>query len=295
MLRPLDAGTGADATERVAWTADSDRQVAFTLAPPVKGTSLAARTEVTDWSIEPSGVGLANVDVSAEVRLALPGATQAVGEARAYVFDGRPPVVEVPVEATVTVGRQLTIPFLASDDVRDGYFTPPERRRPGVSGIRIVEWAVDREGTGAPKEWQPAVHVDGARYEVRMDTKALPLGSRLPLLVRATDHVGLAGTPARTWLVVAAEPATTRNAVTGTVMADGRGEPGVKVTLNGPGGERTITSGPGGNFRFEDLEPGAYKVSAGGPVRNRVRKAPVQDVTLPPSPAPPAVVTLVLE
>jgi len=275
--------------------ADADREVAFSVAPAVPGTTLAVRTDVTDWSIEPSGAGLANVDVSAELRLALPGAAQSVGESRPYVFDGRPPVVEMPVEASVTVGRSLTIPFLASDDVRDGYFTPPERRRPGVSGIRTVEWAIDREGTGAPKEWQPAVHVDGARYEVRTDTKALPLGTRLPLLVRATDNVGLAGTPARTWLVVAADPATTRNAVTGKVTADGRGEPGVKVTLSGPVGDRTITSGPGGSFRFEDLEPGTYKIVAAGPVRNRVRKAPAQDVPLAPSSAPPAAVTLVLQ
>jgi len=295
VLRPLDSGTGTDSTERVAWMADADRAVAFTMATAAPGTSLAARTDVTDWAIEPSGAGLANVDVSAELRLAVPGAAESVGESRSYVFDGRPPTVEVPVEASVTVGRSLTIPFLASDDIRDGYFTPPERRRPGVSGIRTVEWAIDRDGTGAPKEWQPAVRVDGARYEVRMDTKALPLGTRLPLLVRATDLVGLAGPPARTWLVVAADPASPRNAVTGRVMADGRGEPGVKVTLSGPGGDRTITSGPEGNFRFEDLEPASYKVSASGPVRNRVRKAPPQDVTLPASPAPPAAVTLVLE
>jgi hypothetical protein len=132
-------------------------------------------------------------------------------------------------------------------------------------------------------------------YELRVPTEKLPAGTRLPLLVRATDRVGLADPPARIWLEVAAEPASKRNAIVGKLLLSGRGEPNLTVTLTGPGGPFTARSGASGAFRFENLEPGEYKASSQGPIRNRIHRAEPVTVTVAPAPAPPASVTLELK
>jgi hypothetical protein len=183
----------------------------------------------------------------------------------------------------------------ASDDSSDGYLIPPERRRPGVSGLKSVEWALDPEGTGMPKEWQPAVWLGGVNYEVRIDSAKLPLGVRLPLLVRATDAVGLSDPPSRTWLEVGAAAASKLNSLTGKVMLSGRGEPDLPVMLTGPGGDRTARTRQGGVFRFDELEPGQYKVSVRAPVRNQIRSAEQTAVSVEAAPASPASVTLELK
>ena len=118
---------------------------------------------------------------------------------------------------------------------------------------------------------------------------------RLPVLVRATDNVGLSDPPARIWLSVGAEPASKLNSLTGKVMLSGRGEPDLPVVLSGPGGDRTARTRQGGVFRFDDLEPGEYKASVQAAVRNRMRKAEPTPVTVEAAPATPASVTLELK
>lgn len=294
VLRQIGAGLAGTDTERVAWSADSDRKVTYTLQPSDAG-GVTVTTAVEDWSFEASGEGLANVDVVAEARLVAAAGSGAVTDSRTFVFDGTPPVVDAPPAMAGVVGRPLMIPIRVSDDVSDGFFVPPERIRPGVSGLERVEWAIDLAGTGEPKEWQPAVRREGVRYEVRIDTAKLPQGIRLPLLVRATDRVGLSAPPKRVWIDMAAEPASTKNDLLGRVTLDGRGEAGVSVTISGPSGERSVRSGSKGEFRFTALEPGEYRVVAAGPVRNTSRRAEPATVTVPPAPAPPPSVALELK
>ncbi len=295
VLRQIGAGLSDRGVERTVWTAAHDRQVTFTLEPPPAGTSLAIRTIVDDWTVDASGEGFANVDVSAEARLTIAGGQSPIVDSRLLVFDGQAPVVEAPPAVRVTVGRAIVVPIQASDDSSDGYLIPPERRRPGVSGLKSVEWAIDAEGKGAPKEWQPAAWLGGTNYEVRIDSAKLPPGVRLPVLVRATDAVGLSDAPARIWLEVGAEPAGKLNSLTGKVMLSGRGEPNLPVMLSGPGGERTARTRQDGGFRFDDLEPGQYKASVQAPVRNRIRKAEPTPVTVEAAPAPAASITLELK
>jgi hypothetical protein len=295
VLRQIGAGLGDRGEERTVWTAGHDRQVTFTLEPPGDGASMAIKTLVDDWTIAASGEGFANVDVSAEARLAVAGLQSPLVDSRVLVFDGQAPVVDVPPAVQATVGKPLVVPIQASDDSSDGYLIPPERRRPGVSGLKSVEWAIDIEGTGTPKEWQPAVWLGGTNYELRIDSAKLPFGVRLPVLVRATDAVGLSDPPARIWLEVGAEPVSRLNSLTGKVMLSGRGEPNLPVVLTGPGGDRTAKSRQGGVFRFDDLEPGQYKVSVQAPVRNQIRKAEPTPVTVEAAPAPAASVTLELK
>ncbi|MFM7520234.1 MAG: hypothetical protein ACKO9B_07165 [Planctomycetota bacterium] len=295
VLRQIGAGLGDRGEERTVWLASHARQVRFTLAPPPAGAALAIRTAVDDWTIAASGEGFANVDVSAEARLLIAGASSPIVDSRLIVFDGRAPVLDVPSVVRATVGRPLVIPLAAADDASDGSLIPPERRRPGVSGLKSVEWAIDVEGKGTPKEWQPAVRLDGTNYELRLDTAKLPFGTRLPILVRATDSVGLSDPPARIWLDVAAEAASVLNSLTGKVVLSGRGEPDIPVRLDGPGGERTARTEAGGVFRFDDLTPGEYKVSVQAVVRNRTRKAEPATVTVEAAPAPAATVTIDLK
>jgi hypothetical protein len=295
VLRQIGAGLGDRGEERTVWTAAHDRQVTFTLEPPAAGSSLAIKTIVDDWTIAASGEGFANVDVSAEARLVIAGVQSPVVDSRLLVFDGQAPVVEVPPGVQATVGKPIAVPIQASDDSSDGYLIPPERRRPGVSGLKSVEWAIDVEGKGVPKEWQPAVWLGGTNYEVRIDSAKLPFGVRLPVLVRATDAVGLSDPPSRIWLEVGAEPASKLNSLTGKVVLSGRGEPNLPVALSGPGGDRTARTRQGGVFRFDDLEPGQYKVSVQAPVRNQMRKVEPTPVTVDAAPAPAASVTLELK
>jgi hypothetical protein len=295
VLRQIGAGLGDRGEERTVWNGGHDREVTFTLEPPPAGMSLGIKTLVDDWSVAASGEGFANVDVSAEARLVIAGFQSALVDSRILVFDGQAPVVVVPTAVQATVGKPVVVPIQASDDSSDGYLIPPERRRPGVSGLKAVEWAIDVEGKGTPKEWQPAVWLGGTNYEVRIDSAKLPFGVRLPVLVRATDAVGLSDPPSRIWLEVAAEAASKLNSITGKVMLAGRGEPNLPVALTGPGGDRTARSTQGGVFRFDDLEPGQYKVSVQAAVRNQVRKAEPTPVTVEPAPAPAASVTLELK
>lgn len=295
VLRQIGAGLGDRGEERTVWQASHDRQVSFTLQPPKAGASLAIKTVVDDWTVSASGEGFANVDATAEARLVIAGLPSAVVDSRVLVFDGQAPVVNVPPSVRATVGKPLVVPIQAADDSSDGYLIPPQRRRPGVSGLKSVEWAIDTEGKGLPKEWQPAVGIGGTNYEVRIDSQKLPFGVRLPVLVRATDAVGLSDPPARIWLDVGAEAVSTLNSLTGKVVLSGRGEPDLPVVLAGPGGDRTTKTRPGGVFRFDDLEPGDYKVSVQAAVRNRIRKAEPAPVTIKAAPAPAASVTLELK
>jgi len=295
VFRQIGASLSERSVERVVWQADDERQVSFAFVPAPAPGSLAVATTVDDWTITAAGEGFINVDVAAEARLLIAGARQPIVDSREYVFDGTAPMLDVPPSVQAAVGRALVVPIRAADDSTEGYLIDPQRRRPGVSGIGKVEWAIDVEGTGMPKEWQPAAWLGGVNYELRVSTEKLPAGTRLPLLVRATDRVGLSDPPARIWLEVAAEPASKRNAIVGKLLLAGRGEPDLPVTLTGPGGPFTARSGAEGSFRFENLEPGEYKASCQGPIRNRIHRAEPVTVTVAPAPAPPASVTLELK
>jgi hypothetical protein len=292
VLRQIGAGLAGSEPERVAWIAASDRDVRFTAHPG--GPGLGVTTTVDDWQIDASGEGFANVDVQAEARLLTTQPTKNSSDSRLFVFDGTPPVIDAPPAMAGVVGRPMIIPIRVSDDVSDGFFIPPDRIRPGVSGINRVEWAIDLAGTGEPKEWQPATQTQGVNYELRVDTARLPLGIQLPLLVQATDKVGLSASPTRIWLDIAPQPASQKNNLAGRVTLNGRGEAGVTVTITGPSGERTVRSGANGAFRFTDLEPGEYRVLAGGAVRNTTRRAEPLTVTIPAAPAPSPSVTIEL-
>ena len=295
VFRQIGASLSERSVERVVWQAAEERQVSFAFVPAPAPAALAVATTVDDWTISASGEGFVNVDVSAEARLTIPGARQPIMDSREYVFDGTAPVLDVPPSVQAAVGRALVVPIRAADDSTEGYLIDPQRRRSGVSGLGKVEWAIDFEGTGMPKEWQPAAWLGGVNYELRVSTEKLPAGTRLPLLVRATDRVGLSDPPARIWLEVAAEPASKRNAIVGKLLLSGRGEPNLTVTLTGPGGPFTARSSANGSFRFENLEPGEYKASCQGPVRNRIHRAEPVTVTVAPAPAPAASVTLELK
>lgn len=293
LLREARAGSIARDPGRVAWTASSDRRIDYLLEKPQPPATLAISTVVEDWRIEVPGEGFVDVDVEAEAGLSIPGAQRPLTAATRFVFDGRPPVVEAPASVNAVVGRRLVIPLQVTDDPREAFATNAGVRLPGVSGVARVEWAVDAKGDGKPEAWKPASSLEGGRYEATVETTTFVPGVRLAVLVRATDRVGLAAPPTRVWVEVGRKPA--KGSIRGTVKLDGRGEQGVTVSADGPGGPAPVRSGADGTFVFPDLEPGEYKVSARGAVRNRTRTAAPASVTVPPPPAEPPTVTLELK
>jgi len=69
----------------------------------------------------------------------------------------------------------------------------------------------------------------------------------------------------------------------------------VTVSADGPGGPPAVRSGADGSFTFPDLEPGEYKISARGVVRNRTRAASPISVVVPAPPAESPTATLELK
>jgi len=293
MLREARAGSISIEPGRTAWTTMSDRKVDFRLEKAAPPATLAISTAVADWRIDVPGEGFVDVDVEAEAGLAMPGVQRPLTASTRFVFDGRPPVVEAPASVNAVVGRRLVIPLNVTDDPRESFATNAGVRLPGVSGVTRVEWAVDAKGDGKPEAWKPASSLEGGRYEITIDTAAFVPGVRLAALVRATDRVGLSAPPTRIWIEVGRKAA--KGAVRGKVVLDGRGESGVTVSADGPGGPPAVRSGADGSFTFPDLEPGEYRISARGVVRNRTRAAAPTSVVVPAPPAESPTVTLELK
>ena len=292
-FRSVRAGGMMAEGAQTVWTAAGDRRVTYTAQPPVGSTAVAVRTEVTDWSIAPTGEGYVDLDLVAEATLASPGMMAPLKDTRTFVMDGRAPKVEVPPLVNATIGRRLTVPVHAVDDQRESFALAPGTHIPGVSGVARVEWALDLKGDGAPETWTPAVSLGGGSYEVRVDTLQLPPGLRVPLLVRATDRVGLAHPPSRTWIETSV--AVAKGQINGRVVLQNRGERNVLVRIDGPNAPPPQRSGADGAFTFRDLDPGTYTLKAAGPVRNRSYTSEATPAVVTPPPAPAPNVTLELK
>ncbi len=292
-LREIRGGGAFREEGQLVWAADADRQIAFLQQKPVGAAALAVQANVTDWNLTAPGQGYENVDVEAEARLVLPGEQQPLIVRRRFIFDARPPAIEVPAAVNVVVGRPLIVPLRVLDDPRESFAQAPGTHIPGVSGVERVDWAIDAKGDGKPEAWLPAVGLGGGMYELRVPTTTVPPGRQTPLLVRATDRVGHANEPMRVWLDAA--PIVAKNSIEGRVTLKGRGEEGVPVTIDGPGAPKPTRSGKDGTFKFSDLEPGDYKLQAQGPVRNQTYKSEVSPVTVAAPPAPASSATLELK
>lgn len=278
-------GMIAEGTQSV-WTQTGDRQVTYTAQPTKGPVAVAVRADVADWSIAPTGEGYVDLDLVAEATLVVPGAGGPLKDSRTFVMDGRPPRVEVPPLVNAIVGRRLVVPVQAVDDPRESFALRPGTHIPGVSGVARVEWALVLKGDSAPEAWTPAVGLGGGSYEVRVDTLQLPPGTRVPLLVRATDRVGLAHPPSRVWIDTAV--AAAKGQINGRVVLANRGERGVLVRIDGPNAPPAQRSGADGKFTFSNLDPGNYTLKAAGPVRNNsyASDATPAVVAAPPAPAP---------
>jgi hypothetical protein len=292
-LREVQAGSLVQQPQRMVWLSDSDRALTYTLEKAAPPMSLSIRPVASDWQLEIPGDGFVDVDVEAEARLVLPGNQPALTTARQFVFDGRPPSLELPPAVNADVGIPLVIPVQVVDDPREAFAGSGGSRLPGVSGVDKVEWAVDLKGDGKPEAWALAVSTGGSLYEIQLDTKKLPLGARLPLLVRATDNAGLAAEPQKVWVMTATEPAKGR--IEGRVTLDGRGEAGVPVVVSGPTGTPGVTTGKDGQFVISDLEAGEYELKASGVVRNVTHSSEPKKVTVELPPAAPVKVMIELQ
>jgi hypothetical protein len=305
-VRNLAAGLPAAA--RVVWAADADRQVRYAVEQAAPPAALAVRTAVSDWDVPLANLGFQDVDLVVEARLKLPGTSRPFVKSRTIVLDGSRPRVTVPPRLRVEKGKPGTL-IVTPDDGAPANVVVGGRRA-GASGVERIEWGLDAKLNNAPEKWEPVpLGADGtARAEV--PTEALALGTHR-VVVRAFDRVGLESGPAVCEVdVVPAPPPPPppaagteptpdrRNALVGRVTFNGRPVAGARVTIRGPSGPDSATSGPDGSFTVSDLDPGSYELSiprGNIPGKNRLGEAKPQTAAVSPPPAKPASVELLLE
>lgn len=288
--------------EQLVWSAAADRETIFTHAEsPDPSASLAIQTRARDWQVSLAQPGFVDVDLELEARLFLPDENRPRTAVRRIVLDGSPPRVLVPPDFSAVLGEEAMLFVRAEDGLRN---LPLENgRRSGASGIERVEWGITPDRALLPEKWSPAPFDGGTGFRVAVPTKDLAVTSRPLIAVRCFDRVGLESDveicelrlrePAK---MAADDPAMRPNDLTGRVLLEGRPQAGVQVTAVGPGAPPPAVTDGSGGFRFLGVRPGQYQVSVPqATIRNRLYKAEPAAVTVPPAPAPPAVVVLTLE
>jgi hypothetical protein len=144
--------------------------------------------------------------------------------------------------------------------------------------------ALDPAGElAAPKQVRDPQNTKGL-VTLSVPSEGLKPGTHI-LYLAATDVAGNTGPPISCRVEVMPTPPKKEDAapelkeIRGRVVYQGSGEPGVPVKLRGPI-ELDRVSDRSGDFRFSDLNPGQYRISARGIVRGVSMAAPTQTVVL---------------
>lgn len=298
-------GDGLPDAGRVVWSAESDRQATFSAEPAPPPAALAVRTVVSDWAIPLSKLGFQDVDVILEARLRLGGNVRPFTASRTIVLDGSPPRVAAQPRLRAEKGKPAVLVVMSDDGLQAN--AAVGGRRAGASGVERTEWGFDTKRNKAPEKWEPVPSGSDGEWRVQIPTESLAIGSHR-IAVRAFDRVGLESEPAFVELEVvppppppapgtAPEPDRT-NGIVGRVTFNGQPISGARVTVRGPSGPDSATSGPDGSFSLSGLEPGSYELAVPPgtiPGKNRLGEAKPQAVTVAPPPAKPATVDLRLQ
>jgi hypothetical protein len=194
------------------------------------------------------------------------------GDDSAYlVHDSRPPQI-------VNFGAQ---------QIREGQPVNVEVREDsngiGIAAL-LYSSALDPAGNlAAPKQVRDPQNTRGL-VTLPIPSEDLKPGKNV-LYLAATDVAGNTGPPISCQVEVMTTPPKKEVAppelkeIRGRVVYQGSGERGVTVKLRGPI-ELDLVSGRNGEFRFGDLLPGQYRISAAGRVRGVSMAAPTQTVVL---------------
>jgi hypothetical protein len=230
---------------------------------------------------------------------------------REVIIDGeKPEITSRFPPRTVKQGEKVEVQVDANDS-----FGNKE-----LSGVKLVEWSVAIDDQGNLKDKKPAQAISPGRYEF-VGTDSLEPG-KYRLYAQAADYKGnisdvveigtltvekppeppaVAATPAGERPGAgggAAQTAPKKSSISGTVTFNKQPPLKATVTLKKKGltDDKGETKDVGGNgaFRFDNLEPGEYQLSAEGVAKNVKRKWPPKDVKLEPPPARPPRVELSL-
>lgn len=263
----------------------SDRQVSLSLDHTSPEGEFAVRTNVRDFQVTlpPPPLRSARVNVLAQLTIA---SRSSWSEPVEVVFDALPPRVFQPRLAPgpeLPQGtKELAAAFLASDDE--------------LSGVQRVEAALDLLGTGSfAPDAKPNLAIPNSvtgTWDIKIPAADLTPGA-YRLLARAVDAVGNVGDYASvTFRVVPPASPTTESGgeVRGRVVY--RQEPMGKaeVSIKAADGSEipATTTDEQGNFVFNKLPAGKYRLSARAVIHNRPRIADLDyEVPAPPATSKP--------
>ncbi len=172
----------------------------------------------------------------------------------AVVFDDVPPahLQVIPPIDSATAGQPYLVKALCTRS---------------LSGVASAQFFVGRPVDGKLPEKTPTVSgvpIDDQKLEwfAELPIPADAIGT-IPISVQFTNRVGLSDVATTVVAVQSAEQAGL-GTLAGQVLEGPRPQAGLTVTLSTAGGTALFqaTSGPDGSFRFPNLKPGSYKVSA---------------------------------
>jgi len=249
----------------------SDRQVDIRLLPKPRDGAIQLLATVSDFKFDaPAGA-------VSDARVNLLGSLRAAGRETwsdpvEIVLDGQPPrlgAARVLPSRIVGEGKPLEISVSADDA--------------GLSGVASVRFGFAAPGTNDFAAVPPpvaAASTPGGSWAATVPTAGLPPGSQR-LLMQAVDRVGNASTPEAVVIEIRSEAEamaekTRPKPVSGVVIHGKTPVEGAVVELSTPADPTKVIAtrltDASGQFTFQRIAPGEYRVSARGLVKNNRRR-----------------------
>jgi hypothetical protein len=271
----------------------SDRQVDLFLDPSPGDGGLAIRTRVRDLRVTLPAPGVTAGRANLLARVLLPDEV-IWSDPVPVVFDNDPPVLsrlQLEPGSAVAQGSNLAVSVVATDD--------------DLSGVAKVEAAFDGElqgkfGAGAPPV-AGSLQPDG-RWLISLPTAPVNPGA-YHILVRATDRVGNESEYLKSRVDVTPKDAdggkmpmpirVSGRAVYGKLGKSPAAGVTVRLVANGKTAQE-VKSGQDGQFAFEQVVPGEYKLVGEGLIAGNQRTAEMA-LTVSPAPKKAEPVELILE
>ncbi|MEM0927468.1 MAG: carboxypeptidase-like regulatory domain-containing protein, partial [Planctomycetota bacterium] len=266
----LDLSQSGVPSESTSQAIRTDRQVSVAWANATPVGTIELKTSAEDFLVQVPVERLENIDFQIAASLSFQQTERSLPSLPLFM-DSKPPVIG-PIRLS---GPSRVLPkqtMQASVIVSDS-----------GCGVQSVEAVLVKDGVeDFPEEGEI---VEALALGPRQWRFELPTGKnvgRKRILVRGIDRVGNVSAPTALDVEVASMSLTgsvakaSSHAITGQVSY--RGEPlnGATIQLNSDGPNSTAMTkrtGATGEFRFEGLKPGSYRLEAKAVVQNRVRLA----------------------
>jgi hypothetical protein len=239
-------------------------------------------TKVDDFTVELPSQGLSNARVGVLGMLHLDGDI-VLSRPLDILLDETPPTIsDIRAEAN-ELGKPVRVSARVADDESD---------------VDFVEFGFDPEGKGELAKQPPPLRglqdkSAPGTWKASLPTDGLTDGT-CTLLVRATNKVGIATKfePIEVSITAPPKPPApdgpekTTSTVTGRLVLNDDPMPGIKVTLLGANEfTRETQTNPRGEFRFEKIPAGKYRLQTKTIAKNKERTASADVEVIPPKPA----------